>query len=289
MKYKMGEIVCEFNCDYKEIDDQIKDLLKYHMVDSEHTDCQIELLMDTTLGRNEYDLSRNKDSYLCRYAHNFLEKTTQRFYYRVLFPTLEQISKDHNQLTVHCSVLGLEDGNCIIVLGPSGGGKTTCATAWLNYAMPIMGDDTIFVSNGKCYPMKRELHICEEKISEFTQLRDVNGLEPYMPGYKKLGYDWIIRYPELIMEVSDFPKLLVATSVSQEKRTTYKIITDNEMRHNLLRENIGVYNDVTIKNFFKKIDDVPFLQIAWGTDVWSFPQMHFGYLQGLYIKITHGK
>ena len=153
MKVRIGAVVVEFLCDREEIRDHISHLLRYHKAGAEAAACTVRFQLDETLERNQSALD-GQGAYLCRYAPNFLENATQRFYYRVLFPVLQRVCCDRAQMMVHGSLLGLEDGNSILLMGPSGGGKSTCAAAWLNGGMPLMGDDTLCIAGGRCYPSR---------------------------------------------------------------------------------------------------------------------------------------
>lgn len=288
MKYRMGAVIVEFACDREEIRDHISYLLRYHKTDAEAATCTVRFQLDEALERNRCEQGGD-GAYLCRYASNFLENATQRFYYRVLFPVLQKVCYDHAQMMVHCSLLGLDDGNSILVMGPSGGGKSTCAAAWLNYGMPLMGDDTIYITKGRCFPLKRELHIGEDSLSKFKKLKEASNLEPYMPGYKKLGYDWINVYPELVLEVAPLPKLIVVTAVCQASRTSSRVLTNPQQKKAFFQGNALSYTHSSFEHAWREICHIPFVEIVWGSDIWAYPQMHVGYIKNLLFQNAYGK
>ena len=106
MKVRIGAVVVEFLCDREEIRDHISHLLRYHKAGAEAAACTVRFQLDETLARNQSALD-GPGAYLCRYAPNFLENATQRFYYRVLFPVLQRVCCDCAQMMVHGSLLGL--------------------------------------------------------------------------------------------------------------------------------------------------------------------------------------
>lgn len=285
MKWKIGAIQMEMEWDHEAIGNHISHLLRYHQTDGGTADCAIRFERNETLARNTYDLRRD-GSYLCQYASNFLENAPQRFYYRVLFPVLQQVCCDHEQIAVHRSLLGLPDGDSILVMGPSGGGKSTCAAAWLNAGLPLMGDDTIFLAKNHVFPLKRELHISEDSLSRFPRLKETENLAPYMPGYTKLGYDWIALYPELVLEVAPLPKLIVCTAVSPSGPTTHCAITDPQQKRELFQSHVPTYTPLCFANAWKEISSIPFVAVTWGRDIWEYPEMHVGYLKTLLRQET---
>ena len=100
MKVRIGAVVVEFLCDREEIRDHISHLLRYHKAGAEAAACTVRFQLDETLERNQSALD-GPGAYLCRYAPNFLENATQRFYYRVLFPVLQRVCCDRAQMMVH--------------------------------------------------------------------------------------------------------------------------------------------------------------------------------------------
>ncbi len=280
MKVRIGAVVVEFLCDREEIRDHISHLLRYHKAGAEAAACTVRFQLDETLERNQSALD-GQGAYLCRYTPNFLENATQRFYYRVLFPVLQRVCCDCAQMMVHGSLLGLEDGNSILLMGPSGGGKSTCAAAWLNGGMPLMGDDTLCIAGGRCYPLKRELHIGEDSLAKFPRLKGTRHLEPYMPGYRKLGYDWIALYPELVLEAAPLPGCIAVTAVRPDSRTSSRALTDPGQKRALFQENASAYTPASLARAWEEIGRIPFVEIAWGRDIWEHPGMHVGYLKNL--------
>lgn len=206
MKVRIGTVVVEFLCDREEIRDHISHLLRYHKARRRSRG----LHRAVSAGRNP-----GAESIRAGRAG------------RVLVPLRPQFpGKCDAAVLLSRAVPGFAAG----VLRPraddgprlpagAGGweqhpadgaerrGKSTCAAAWLNGGMPLMGDDTLCIAGGRCYPLKRELHIGEDSLAKFPRLKGTRHLEPYMPGYRKLGYDWIALYPELVLEAAPLPQV----------------------------------------------------------------------------------
>ena len=79
MKVRIGAVVVEFLCDREEIRDHISHLLRYHKAGAEAAACTVRFQLDEPLARNQSALD-GQGAYLFRYAPNFLENATQRFY-----------------------------------------------------------------------------------------------------------------------------------------------------------------------------------------------------------------
>ena len=126
MQYRVGAFVFLFKCDNVKIREHVESLLRYHKVSQETTDIAVAFQLDETLPKDQF--CYDSAGKMCRYAKNYLDNCVQRFYYQVLFPLITKLCNERGQIALHCALVHFKDDSVVIIAGPSGGGKSTCAT-----------------------------------------------------------------------------------------------------------------------------------------------------------------
>ena len=76
---------------------------------------------------------------------------------------------EHDSLHTHIHAAGAwTPGGAVLVTGPAGAGKSSCALAWSVSGLPLFGDDVVFVdSDGLVAPFPRLLKAHPDRLAEF--------------------------------------------------------------------------------------------------------------------------
>ena len=54
-----------------------------------------------------------------------------------------------------------------------------------------------------------------------------------------------------------------------------------EQKRAVFQENASAYTPASLARAWEEIGRIPFVEIAWGRDIWECPGMHVGYLKNL--------
>lgn len=287
--YYVGGLEVYFETNDILINNHLTWLLRYHkqkLNDTIYNEITVRIIVVRHLERNNYELIKiNDGEYICNVSDSFSINKPQKFYYLVLMKIIIKIGKCYGQISAHGTMLYSDDIGYILLLGKSGGGKSTIAASWLNQGLPIMGDDMLFFYNNKSYVFRRELHIHESLLNKF-KLKALELSQPYMQGYDKLGYDWITEYPELSITKGDLPQFILKSNVQPNHKSSVQLIVSNEEKELILQQanEYDDENDNLIdhnKNIQTKLLNAHYYYVTWSDDIWSYERNHFGFLYNM--------
>ncbi|MCL2261926.1 MAG: hypothetical protein FWC08_01745 [Defluviitaleaceae bacterium] len=266
-----------------EITEHINYLLRNHRVClTEKSEYFVDVIIYCgDFEKDTFDLKQITISeYLCNIASNFKENKPQRFYYLVLLKIILQVLSPLSYVSVHGTLVHSEELGSLLFIGNSGGGKSTLATSWLDQGYSIMGDDMIFIDkNGDCFPLLRDLHIESSLAYKFSNLLNLPACEVYMPGYTKLGYDWVKYHSDLVLMKTKLPNYIIESNISNSGISYISVINDISEKQAIL-SNLNEHSksnnlsDILIEAIMTK----HFTKIYWSSDIWEYKKRHFGFI-----------
>ena len=84
-----------------------------------------------------------------------------------------------------------------------------------------------------------------------------------------------------MLEAAPLPGCIAVTAVRPDSRTSSRALTDPEQKRAVFQENASAYTPASFARAWEEIGRIPFVEIAWGRDIWEYPGMHVGYLKNL--------
>lgn len=234
--------------------------------------------------------TRGRHFWRCVLPREVADDLPNRIYYAALQPTLVRALTQAGRRHLHAACLHAAWSGTILILGPSGAGKSTVAIGWGAGGGEILTDDSAFlVGRGlasRCYGLRRPLHLDPAVLQPFSGLNGIFASREYLPGRRKLAYDWWDAYPNRALLSAPCPAHIVLSSIGGKNRSVcHRIRREQRLRELQRTQALGDESDQRIvQSTIRRLLRVPtarWWRIVWGTDVLKVAGFHYNLMQRL--------
>ena len=288
-----GEWEVSIRCYDARLGETISHLLRYHSSDRPRRaerQCEIVFELHPTLDERSSALVREDP------AHGVWEWhvdpsapgwNANRFYYLVLFPAICRVFPRLGLGRLHAAAIMDEALGTVLVLGDRGAGKSTFAASALYTGAKIATDDTVLVRGNdldRCIlGVRRELHVDPAVCRRLPGLRGLENSTEYLPGARRLSYDWIRHYPSSCAGWLEAPRHVILSEVGGRLTTAVPLPARNwamELKRLLVDEAENALLTPGAESAVRvALARSTAWRVSWAQDVWKKGGRHIGFLR----------